>query len=161
MAVNDDMLLKNPFEFPLAGVIINDSVRREALTPDQERRFLDFVQSDKHFSQYYDGIYILLNTGLRISEFCGLTLSDIDLEKTYEEFLAKISKHKYGLANYPHLDRLKNRISELEEELNVKAAADVWIFSEGIVPCVLSFTQASIAAMLSGRARSSWQKSAR
>ena len=81
MAVNDDMLLKNPFEFPLAGVIINDSVRREALTPDQERRFLDFVQSDKHFSQYYDGIYILLNTGLRISEFCGLTLSDIDLEK--------------------------------------------------------------------------------
>ena len=58
--------------------------------------------------------------------------SDIDLEKTYEEFLAKISKHKYGLANYPHLDRLKNRISELEEELNVKAADDVWIFGEGI-----------------------------
>ena len=57
---------------------------------------------------------------------------DIDLEKTYEEFLAKISKHKYRLANYPHLDRLKNRISELEEELNVKAADDVWIFGEGI-----------------------------
>lgn len=58
--------------------------------------------------------------------------SDIDLEKTYEEFLAKISKHKYGLANYPHLDRLKNRISELEEELNIKAADDIWIFGEGI-----------------------------
>jgi hypothetical protein len=58
--------------------------------------------------------------------------ADIDLNKIYEEFLARISKHKYGLANYPHLDRLKNRISELEEELNVKATDDVWIFSEGI-----------------------------
>ena len=81
MAVNDDMLLKNPFEFPLIGVIINDSVRREALSPDQEKRFLDFVKSDKYYMKYYDGIYILLNSGVRISEFCGLTRADIDLEK--------------------------------------------------------------------------------
>ena len=58
--------------------------------------------------------------------------ADIDLEKTYEDFLSRISKHKYGLANYPHLDRLKNKISELEDELNVKAIDDVWIFGEGI-----------------------------
>ena len=57
---------------------------------------------------------------------------EIDLNKTYEEFLAKISKHKYGLANYPHLDGLKNRISELEEELDVETADDVWTFEEGI-----------------------------
>ena len=81
MAVDDDMLLKNPFEFPLAGVIVNDSVTREAIDPAQERRFLEFIQNDKHFCRYYDGIYILFNSGLRISEFCGLTLSDIDLEK--------------------------------------------------------------------------------
>ena len=30
---------------------------------------------------YYEGIYILFKTGLRISEFVGLTISDIDLEK--------------------------------------------------------------------------------
>lgn len=81
MAVDDDMLLKNPFEFPLAGVIVNDAVTREAIDPAQERRFLEFVQNDKHFCRYYDGIYILFNSGLRISEFCGLTRSDIDLEK--------------------------------------------------------------------------------
>ena len=57
---------------------------------------------------------------------------EIDLSKAYEEFLAKISKHKYGLANYPHLDGLKNRISELEEELDVETADDVWTFEEGI-----------------------------
>ena len=50
MAVDDDLLLKNPFEFPLLGVIVNDSVRREAIAPEQERLFLSFVQSDRHFS---------------------------------------------------------------------------------------------------------------
>ena len=34
----------------------------------------------KHYKKYYEGIYILFNTGMRISEFCGLTLSDIDFK---------------------------------------------------------------------------------
>ena len=54
--------------------------------------------------------------------------AEIDLDKTYEEFLSRISKHKYGLANYPHLDRLKNKIDVLEDELNVKATDDFWMF---------------------------------
>lgn len=58
--------------------------------------------------------------------------AEIDLKKTYEEFLSKISKHKYGLANYPHLDRLKNKIEVLEDELDVKASDDVWIFGGDI-----------------------------
>ena len=32
MAVDDDLLCKNPFEFELASVIVNDSVTREAIT---------------------------------------------------------------------------------------------------------------------------------
>ena len=46
-----------------------------------KRQFLEFVKQDKHFRKYYEGIYILFKTGLRISEFVGLTISDIDLEK--------------------------------------------------------------------------------
>ena len=53
----------------------------------------------------------------------------IDLERSYEKFLAKISKHKFGLANHPHLDLLKDRISELESEFNVKARDDNWQLS--------------------------------
>ncbi len=79
MAVDDDLLLKNPFEFQLATVIVNDSVTREAITIKQERQFLAFVKNDSHFNRYYEGICILFKTGLRISEFCGLTLADIDL----------------------------------------------------------------------------------
>ena len=80
MAVDDDLIRKNPFEFQLATVVVNDSVTREAITRKQQRAFLEFIKADKHFNRYYEGIYILFHTGLRISEFVGLTISDIDLE---------------------------------------------------------------------------------
>ena len=81
IAVDDDLIRKNPFGFELATIICNDSVTREALTREQERRFMKFVKEDPHFCKYYDGIYILFNTGLRISEFVGLTKSDIDFKE--------------------------------------------------------------------------------
>ena len=80
MAVDDDVLNKNPFGFELAGVVVNDSVTREAVTKDQMRKFLKFVHDDAVYCKYYEVAYILFHTGMRISEFCGLTLSDIDLE---------------------------------------------------------------------------------
>ena len=80
LAVDDDLIRKNPFGFQLVEVVVNDSVTREALTNDQERRFLKFVKDDPHYSRYYDGIYILFKTGMRVSEFCGLTLSDLDFK---------------------------------------------------------------------------------
>ena len=81
LAVDDDLIRKNPFGFELATVIVNDSVTREAITRKQERDLLKFIQEDQHFKRYYDEIYILFKTGLRISEFCGLTISDIDFKK--------------------------------------------------------------------------------
>jgi len=81
MAVEDDLLRKNPFDFELAKVLINDSVKRDTLTAKQERDFLKFVKEDEYFSQYYDGIFILLKTGLCISELCGLTIRDVDLQE--------------------------------------------------------------------------------
>ena len=80
MAVDDDLLVKNLFEFQLNTVVVNDSVTREAITRQQERDFLKFVENDKHFCKYYDGIYILFKTGLRISEFVGLTKKNLDFE---------------------------------------------------------------------------------
>ena len=79
MAVDDDVLHKNPFGFELAGVVVNDSVTREALTRDQMRKFLKFVHDDNVYCKYYEVVYILFHTGMRISEFCGLTIKDIDL----------------------------------------------------------------------------------
>jgi len=80
MAVDDDLIRKNPFEFQLTNLVVNDSVTRQAITREQEKQFLDFVKNDRHFCRYYEAINILFKTGLRISEFAGLTKDDIDLK---------------------------------------------------------------------------------
>ena len=98
MAVDDDVLNKNPFGFELAGVVVNDSVTREAVTKDQMRKFLKFVHDDVVYCKYYEVVYILFHTGMRISEFCGLTLSDIDLENriiNIDHQLQRSSKMEY------------------------------------------------------------------
>ena len=81
MATDDDLIRKNPFDFQLATVVVNDSVTREAISRADMRKFLKFVEEDKHFSKYYEGFYILFHTGLRISEFVGLTINDIDFSE--------------------------------------------------------------------------------
>ena len=43
MAADDDLIRKNPFDFQLATVVVNDSVTREAITRKQQRAFLEFV----------------------------------------------------------------------------------------------------------------------
>jgi hypothetical protein len=46
MAMEDDILDKNPFSFELGTVLVNDSVTREAITRKQERQFLEFVRCE-------------------------------------------------------------------------------------------------------------------
>lgn len=98
MAVDDDLIRKNPFSFELVTVIVNDSVTREAITREQERKLLKFIREDKHFCRYYDAIYILFHTGLRISEFCGLTIKDVEFKQhriKVDHQLQRTSQMKY------------------------------------------------------------------
>ena len=62
MALKDEMIISNPFSFELADALINDTVKREALSRENERKFLSFVRDDEHFSKYYDAIYVLFKT---------------------------------------------------------------------------------------------------
>lgn len=68
MAVDDDVLHKNPFGFELATVIVNDSVTREAISREQMRKFLKFIHDDNVYCKYYEVVYILFHTGMRISD---------------------------------------------------------------------------------------------
>jgi hypothetical protein len=54
----------------------------------------------------------------------------IDLNRVHEEFLSKISKHKFGLAVHPYLDDLTGKIPELEERFGVSANDDVWTLKD-------------------------------
>ena len=80
MALDDDLIAKNPFDFPLSSVILKDSKTRVALTPVQEQDFLMFLRDSSKWHAYHDAIFVLLATGLRISEFCALTPPDISFE---------------------------------------------------------------------------------
>lgn len=79
-AVGADLLYKNPFNFTMKDCLINDSVKREAVSIRDEKRFLEFIKNDDHFKEWYDGIFILFKTGLRLGELCGLTVYNIDLD---------------------------------------------------------------------------------
>lgn len=80
IAIEDDYVRKNPFNYALNTVIEDDRKPREALTEEQEEKLLSFVEHDKTYQKHYDAILLLLKTGLRISEFCGLTVKDLDFE---------------------------------------------------------------------------------
>lgn len=80
MAVDDDMIRKNPFKFKLPDVISNDAYVLSALTKAQQERYLQFIR-DHGKDNYYDDIVILLGTGLRVSELYGLTKADIDFDR--------------------------------------------------------------------------------
>ena len=130
MAVDDDLIKKNPFNFPLIDVVVNDSVRREALTQAQERKFLQFVKEDKHFKKYYEGIYILFKTGLRISEFCGLTVADIDFKNhilhikrqlqknSVKDYYIEAPKSKSGYRKIPMTKDVEDCFKKIIENRN-------------------------------------------
>ena len=80
MACEEDAVRKNPFCFKLTDVVPNDSKRRIALTEEQQRLWMDFIRADKTYSKYYDEFAVLLGTGMRVSEFCGLTKDCIDFK---------------------------------------------------------------------------------
>lgn len=80
IAIQDDYVRKNPFDFQLNTVIDDDTVPKTVLTLEQEERLLDFAKSDTVYHKNYDEILLLLKTGLRISELCGLTASNLDFE---------------------------------------------------------------------------------
>lgn len=79
IAIQDDCVRKNPFDFQL-NAVLDDTVPKTVLTGEQEEKLLAFAKADKTYSKNYDEILILLKTGLRISEFGGLTLPDLDFE---------------------------------------------------------------------------------
>ncbi len=78
MAYNEDIIRRNPFDFKLVDVVPNDSQKRIAMTEEQQTLWMDFIREDKTYAKYYDEFVVLLGTGMRVSEFCGLTKSDLD-----------------------------------------------------------------------------------
>lgn len=77
-ATVSDMIARNPADFALSTLVPFSTKSIEAIPRETMNAFLEFVKNDNLFNYYYDAVYILFHTGLRISELCGLTISDVD-----------------------------------------------------------------------------------
>lgn len=84
-----------------------------------EIEFCDETDTYKIVEVFDDRIYIL-------ASYETLAEAEKNLENAKSEFLNKIFKHKNGLANYPHLDILTDRIDELENDFQLKTQDDFW-----------------------------------
>lgn len=102
MAYEDETISKNPFDFKLKDVIIYDVKEKLPLTEKQYSNLLEFVLTDRVFKKYYEEIVFLYETGVRVSEFCGLTIRDIDFvnkEFTVDKQLIKEKSGVYYIAD--------------------------------------------------------------
>lgn len=89
-------------------VLEDNTEPKEPLSPTQEASFLSFVQNDKVYQKYYDEIIILLGTGLRISELCGLTETDIDFENKLINVDHQLLKHPEAGGYYIETPKTKS-----------------------------------------------------
>lgn len=114
-AINDDLVRKNPFNWNLSDVLEDDTIHKTALTDEQVNALLSFLKIDDVYKKYYNAIMVLLYTGLRISELCGLTTSDIDFEQGFIRVTHQINYNKgqYSI-NEPKTDSGIREIPMLE-----------------------------------------------
>lgn len=92
MACENDVLAKNPCSFPLKDVIDDNTPDVVALTEEQEKSLLNFLQTDTIGKRYYNTFVILLGTGMRISEYAALTKKDIDFDNNCIHVNKQITK---------------------------------------------------------------------
>lgn len=84
MAYENDWIAKNPCCFKLSKILKKtDSETRYPLNEEWKKKYLDFVKASNEYSFYYDAVFILFNTGLRISELCGLTKDDVNFDRGF------------------------------------------------------------------------------
>ena len=76
-AKENDVILSNPCKKSVKSDIGKPSGKKEALTIDVQRKFLEHIKGNSYENQYR----FVLQTGLRTGELIGLKWSDIDFKK--------------------------------------------------------------------------------
>lgn len=50
MAYNEEVVRRNPFDFKLTDVVVNDSQKRISLTERQQKVWMNFIREDKSYA---------------------------------------------------------------------------------------------------------------
>lgn len=137
MAVRDDIIRNNPAAGVMAEIKRKNrkhSAMKHALTLEQERAFLNFLDENSDFGRWRPLFTVMFGTGCRIGEVIGLRWDDVDMkknlininhsvtyyprsEKSYKcEFEVSLPKTEAGIRTIPMLPRVKEAF-ELERTL--------------------------------------------
>lgn len=124
MAYNEDAIRKNPFDFRITDVVANNTKKRVSMTEEQQKILLNFVKCDATYKKYYDEFVVLIGTGMRVSEFCGLTMDDIDfaenrirvdhqLLRRYGKYFIEKPKTECGCRYIPMTDEVSQSLQNI------------------------------------------------
>lgn len=111
IAVQDRLLLYSPIETISKPKSKKETVPVEALTVDEEKKFIKYLNSTEH--EYNDAILLMLYTGIRVGECLALTYNNINLKDrtlTIERTLTKDINDKFILGNKPKTQKGKRTI---------------------------------------------------
>ena len=81
LAVDDDIIRKNPAKNTLSGDYGEAPKEKEILTMEQQERLFVCVCGSPVYNVYIPMLTVMLELGLRCGELIGLTWSDVDMEK--------------------------------------------------------------------------------
>jgi integrase len=81
LAVDDDIIRKNPAKNTLSGDYGEAPKEKDILTMEQQEKLFAFVCGSPVYNVYIPMLTVMLELGLRCGELIGLTWSDIDMEK--------------------------------------------------------------------------------
>ena len=100
LAVDDEYIRNNPSDNALKELKQSHSFKDEkkfALTLEQENLFLDYLKNHKIYNHWYPIFAVMLGTGMRVGEICGLRWCDINFDKNYIDV-------NHTLVYYKHSD---------------------------------------------------------
>lgn len=128
IALTEDIVNKSPCNFTLSSVIEDNSTHRRSLTNEECKNILIYLKESPKHRRYLPIFIILLETGVRVGELCGLTLNDIDLENRIisishqlivedkSRFTITTPKSKSGIRKIPMTESVYRSFKEVIEE---------------------------------------------
>lgn len=148
LGVEDDYIRYNPSDNALKELKkahCKDSVKRKALTVEEQELFEAFLKKPGQFNKWYPIFTVMLWTGVRVGEVTGLRWCDIDLEAEtidinhtlvyYDKgdhnglsFAVNTPKTEAGKRKIPMLPKVKEAFlleKQNQEEFGIQCAATV------------------------------------